>query len=239
MQATTFEHIVTILFAILFCAYTNIASAGYYEPYEHLGKLAKDFVTKNVNIDPEDTLNVKVSSDLTIPKVPVCKLPIHADMPANTNLDQVTGVELTCNDQPSWHVLVPVNVEIMTKVLVAKQPILPKQEITEELLDYASYDKNSLFNSYYKNKDEIIGQIATHMISAGTVFTRKNLQAPVLIHKNEVVNLVARSHAVSVSMQGIAKSDGCLHDTVKVYNPVSKRVIDAVVAGPNRAESIA
>jgi flagellar basal body P-ring formation protein FlgA len=235
MLFKTIKHLVMTALIII----SSYSHAGYYEPVSHLTALAKDFVIKTTPVATDETINVRPGTELVIPPVRACQQPINAELPANSNQDQVTAVELSCNDQPSWHVLVPVNVQILTKVIVAKQPILPKQEITDDLLDYATYDKNVLFNSYYKNKDEIIGQVASHMITAGTILTRKNLQAPVLVHKNDVVTIVAISHSVTVSMQGIAKSDGCLHESIKIYNPSSKRMVDAVVAGPNRAESIA
>jgi flagellar basal body P-ring formation protein FlgA len=221
------------------CGLPLLAPADDYEAVDNLKNIAKEFAKANIPVGADETLNIKANSDVYSPKLPVCHQKIVAEFPANTNPGQVTGVALYCNDAASWHTLVPVNVQILTKVLVAKRTILAKEEITDDLLDYETYDKNVLFDSYFKDKNEILGQVATHMISPGMVLTKRNLQAPVLIHKNQIVDLVATSHTVSVSMQGIAKSEGSLNETIKVYNPSSKRIVDAVVAGPNRAEVIA
>ena len=210
-----------------------------YEPVAHLTALAKEFALHNIPVAADETIAVQADASLYTPKLPVCLQNITAEFPVNTNPEQATGVMLTCNDQTAWRTLVPLDVKIYTQVLVAKRTILPREEVTADLMDYASYDKNTLFNSFYKDKAEIIGQVATHLITPGMVLTKKNLQAPILIHKNDVVDLVAISHTVSVSMQGIAKSEGSLHETVRIFNPSSKRTIDAVVAGPNRAEVIA
>jgi flagella basal body P-ring formation protein FlgA len=213
--------------------------AADFESVDHISTLTKNFILKNVPVDAGDTIEVKVNAMKAGEELPICTKEISAAFPANTNPEQITSVELSCTGTAAWHTLIPVDVEVSTQILVAKQNILPRQEITEDMLEYASYNKNRLYSSSFKDKNEVMGQVAAYMITAGTAFTKKNLQAPTLIHRNEVVNLSVRSNSVSVAMQGIAKTDGAINTVIKVYNPSSKRTIDAVVTGPNKADVVA
>ncbi len=106
--------------------------------------------------------------------------------------------------------------------------------INEEDIDYAYHDKRLLYNSYYTHPEDVIGNVAIHTTNTGTVFTKKNVQAPLLVYKNQPVDIIARNTFIVVSMKGIAKSDGRMNDSVKVFNPSSKKTIDAVVIGASQ-----
>ena len=217
-------------------SYSQICCADNFESTEQLQQLAKDFAIQSTAAEADETVNVVVSP-LSV-QLPKCSSPVQPSLPANSNHDQITGIELTCNGSTSWQTLVPINVEVYAKVIVAKQMILPKQTVTENDVDIATFDKNHLYAGYFKNKDEIIGQVASHLLTPGSVFTKKSLQAPIIIHKNQVVSITARNSVVSVTMQGIAQSDGALNEAIRVYNPSTKRVVDAVVVGASKAEIV-
>jgi flagella basal body P-ring formation protein FlgA len=228
--------IILMIFASFCC---QLASADTFESPAHLQAITQAFLTQNITADPDDTVVININPSIAKLQLPTCNTDIQISFPINTNKDQATGVELACIGTSTWHVLVPVEVQINTKVLVAKQTLMPKEPITEDDIDYATYDKNHLYNSYFKNKEDVVGQVASHLITPGMVLTKKNLQQPILIHRNEVISLTAKIHSIAVTMQGIARSDGSLNTTIKVYNPTSKRLVDAVVVGPNKAEIVA
>lgn len=62
------------------------------------------------------------------------------------------------------------------------------------------------------------------------------VENPVLVHRNEMVQLIARHGDVSVLISVIAKSDGKLNDSIKMYLPTSNQMIEAKVTGLNEAE---
>lgn len=209
-----------------------------YEPFNNLKRVAEDFVMKNIALNADETMDVHVVKLNTPLRVAMCSQPIEAAFPQNSNRERITAVELTCSGTNSWHMMMPVTVKINSNVLVAKRTISPSQVITEDDLDYAQHDRNTLFSGYFIKKEETIGQVASQTISPGTVLTKRNIQLPVLVHRNEAVEIIARSHSVVVSMKGIAKTDGSMNQSVKVYNPSSKRTLDALVVGTGKAEVV-
>ena len=127
---------------------------------------------------------------------------------------------------------------ISTRVVVAKRTISATEIIGLEDLDYAQYDRNRLYNGYFQDPKALVGRVASQVILAGVVLTKKNVQQPVLIHRNQLIDLIAKSNTVTVTMKGVAKTDGRLNEAIQAYNPSSKRTLDAVVMDSNRAEII-
>jgi flagella basal body P-ring formation protein FlgA len=212
-----------------------INQAYAYETTAHLKDVIKAFINSEITLGADESMEIYFDqlSSLVLPN---CSNQIISSLPKDNNKQEITSVELTCSGVQPWHVFVPVHVAIYMKVLVAKQNILPEEAITADNVEVGVYDKNRLYNGYYKNSDDVIGQVASQLIQSGTVLTKKNIQAPIIIHRNQVVEVTATSNLVSVTMKGIAKSDGALNSTIKVLNTSSQKTFDAVVVGPNRAE---
>jgi len=227
---------IVLLVAFINCVFLNSLSlADAYESSDHIKDVIKNFVSNNITLASDETMDVQFDQVASL-TLPTCTSEIIASLPKDNIKQEITSVDLTCNGVNSWHVFVPVHVAIYMKVLVAKQNIIAQDTINESDIEIGMFDKNRLYNGYYKNNDEVIGKVANQMIPAGSVINKKNIQAPIIIHRNQSVDITATSNTVSVSMKGIAKSDGALNDTIQVFNPSSKRTLDALVVGPNKAE---
>lgn len=227
------------LFAITTALLSVNLFAEQYEPISHLKEIAKTYVIKNVGIEPGESIEVLVNQSNSPIQVPVCGKIIEANFPDNYNKEQMTSVELACNGPASWHVLVPVEVQIFSNVVIAKRTLTPKETIREEDLDFTVTNKNRLYSGYFKQKEDVVGKVSNHLITAGTILTPKSVQSPILIHRNQAISIISKSNAIIVTMQGVAKSDGALNEMIKVFNPSSKKTLDATVVGPNKAEVVA
>lgn len=228
---------IVIVFFCLFACMGN-TYANNYESMQRINDVAKKFIEATVQVEPGDKLEVKANPGNLSFEVKTCTSDIAASYPTDANREQTTSVAITCNDSQPWQVLVPVNIQIFSQVLVSKRSIPPKQAITEDDLDYTVYNKNRLYNGYFTKKEDVVGNEAAYLITPGTILTKKNVQMPVLIHRNQLVSISAQSNAVIVTMQGVAKSDGALNSMIKVYNPSSQRTLDAIVVGPNKAQVV-
>lgn len=215
-----------------------VTTTGSYESVEHIKSVVKDFVTQNIPIDSDESIGVQINSIDVSAQLPVCSSKIDAAFPDQANKERATAISLTCNGDKHWQTFVPVSIQMLAKVVVAKRAIFPNESMTDSDLEYAQYDINHLYSGYFRSKEELNNQVASQLISAGSVVTKKNIRQALLIHKNQLIDLVARVNSVQVVMKGIAKSDGCMNDAIKAYNPSSSRTLDAVVVGSNRAEIV-
>lgn len=226
----------SILFMTIFLSSANFANQ--IEPIDNIKNTAKQFVIANTELDPDDTLEVNINQNSSQFQVQACSKPLRAELPKNGNKGVISTVELACDGDQPWHIFVPVDVQIFSKVLTAKRTLAAKETITEEDIDYTMANKNRLYTGFFTKKEEIVGNVTSHVITAGAVLNKKNVQLPVLIFKNQTISLIARSNAVVVTMAGIAKTDGALNSIIKVFNPSSKRTLDAIVIGPNKAQVV-
>ncbi len=207
-----------------------------YESLNHINTLAVEYIQKNVAVDPDEKLEIKLSEAASQLRLAACASPIAVNIPAGSAEHQITTLEMTCATSPSWHVYVPVDMKVMTKVVVAKETIPSKTVIESDMLDLSFRDKNSLYSGFFKNIDDAIGQIPVTTMVSGTVLTKRNIQQPIIINRNQSVSIISRHGNIMVRAEGIAKSNGALNDSIKVLNTSSKRIIDGTVINSSSVE---
>jgi len=224
------------IFFILF--YTGICFAENYESTSDLRNITKDYIASHISLEPEESLDVSINTSDLPSQLAKCSKKIEIGFPREFSREKINSVELSCRGDTAWHTFIPVDVQIYTKVVVAKRPISPNEFIAESDTDYAQMNISRLYDGYFKDKAQLKGYIAGQVINSGIVLSNKNIKRPQLVHKNQVIDLIARKNSVMVMMKGIAKTDGCLNETITAYNPSSKRTLEAVVVGINKAEVI-
>lgn len=228
-----FNRIVLVGLAI----YSSACLANY-ESFDNIKNVTMKFINDSAVRDSDDTLNITVNQTDATDKLPICTSSLHAALPENANRNQINSIELSCNGERSWKVFVPVTVIVNTKVVVAKNMIPQRNSINDDDLDFNYVDKNRLYNGFYKTKEEVLGFEAAQVIPAGTILTKRNLQLPLLVHRNETVDLIAGNGAIMVTMKGLSRTDGRLNEVIKAYNPVSNKSLDAVVIGEGKAKIV-
>ncbi len=216
----------------------GLAIAQPIESLKHFDELARTFVTANTSLDAGDRLEVQLSQGANELRVEQCSSTIDVSLPPNATFDHINTLVMHCMGPEAWQVYVPVTTHVFTKVLVAKQPIPNNETIDEAMLTYGEQDKNQLYSGYFKDMNAVLGQMSSGTIATGSVLTKHNVSKPILIRQNQNVSIIAQKGAILVKAEGIAKSDGALNDTIKVYNPSSKRMIDGIVISGSSIEAL-
>lgn len=196
------------------------------------------FVTSTVHHEPNEELMVHIPPLDPALHLGTCRSNHRISFLPNTLPEQANSVHIACDSEPQWQLYVPVRIQILTPVVVAKQTLLPGLLLTKSCLTYAKKDKNLLYNDYFKKRSELIGLSTTRQIQAGMPLTIKNTRKMALIKRNQPVTLVFKKGSIEIAMSGIAKSDGYLNESVQIMNPSSKKIIDALVTGSGTAEII-
>lgn len=83
--------------------------------------------------------------------------------------------------------------------------------------------------------NETIGLAARRPLPAGQPITLTDLMHPALVRKDKTVTLVLDGPGLTLSAQGQALEDGAIGARIRVRNPSSRAVLEAIVLGPNRA----
>lgn len=228
--------IVQYCLLFLFCISGSAALSSPYETIDHLNTIATEFIQKNVELMPDEKIEMHLGQAAYDLHLSSCNTPISVSLPAESGGQKINTLEMTCSSQPSWHVYVPIDMKVLTKVIVAKENIPSKTVISEDMLDYAYHDKSQMYSGFFKEMKDVVSLVPTSNLVAGTVISKRNIQFPVIISRNQLVTIVAKSGNIMVTAQGIAKTDGALNDIIKVMNSSSKKTIDAVVTSGTTVE---
>lgn len=82
---------------------------------------------------------------------------------------------------------------------------------------------------------QAVGKVLRRPVRAGGFVLGADLTAARVIRRDDLVSVDYQVEGVSLTLEGKALSDACVGDTVQVLNPQSKKTIEAVAAGPDRA----
>ncbi len=86
-----------------------------------------------------------------------------------------------------------------------------------------------------QDADQVIGLSARRALRAGAAVAVRDLAAPQVIARNDMVEVAFLSGGVKLTVTGRATRDAALGEAVPVLNLSSNRTIDAVAVGPGRA----
>ena len=83
--------------------------------------------------------------------------------------------------------------------------------------------------------DRLIGQAARHALRGGSAVQSGDLAAAAVVHRDETIDVAFEAPGIRLVLQGKALKDAAVGEPVQVLNPQSKKIIEAVAAGPGRA----
>jgi flagella basal body P-ring formation protein FlgA len=80
----------------------------------------------------------------------------------------------------------------------------------------------------------LVGLAARHPLQPNQPLNAADLMKPEIVQRNNTVTIVYQAPGVTLTLRGQAQEAGALGDTISVLNSESKRVVQAVVSGPDR-----
>jgi len=118
------------------------------------------------------------------------------------------------------------------RVVVPAHDIARGDTIGENDLAFATVDGSALMSGVPTKMEEIKGMQARRMLSAGHPFRVEDVRRPVVVTKGQTVTMQFAAPGVELTAMGRAMSEGGVGDTVTVQNPVSYRMVSAIVVAP-------
>jgi flagella basal body P-ring formation protein FlgA len=85
------------------------------------------------------------------------------------------------------------------------------------------------------NPDAIIGQAARRPLREGAAVQSADLAQPMVVHRDETISVAYEAGGITLVLQAKALKDAAVGESVQVLNPQSKKIIEAVAAGPGKA----
>ena len=118
------------------------------------------------------------------------------------------------------------------RIVVPAHYIARGDTISESDLTYASVDGAALMSGIPTKMNEVLGLQARRVLAAGQPFRSDDVRRPIVVTKGQTVTMQFAVPGVELMAMGRAMSEGGVGDTVTVQNPVSYRMISAIVTAP-------
>ena len=134
--------------------------------------------------------------------------------------------------------MAPVESRVAGRVVPMQELPVPTHAITAgEILGsgdlrLARVRRASWAGTLVQSAGQVDGMASRRPLAAGQPIAVADLQRPVLVHKGAVVSMRLATPGISVTAQGIAMGPAALGDPVRVLNPNSQMLVQAVVVGP-------
>jgi len=86
-----------------------------------------------------------------------------------------------------------------------------------------------------RDADGVIGKTARRPLRSGAAVAEHDLSNSIMIKRDDLVEVGYHSDGVSLTLQGKAMADAAAGEPVSIQNMASKKVIQAIVTGPDEA----
>ena len=121
------------------------------------------------------------------------------------------------------------------EVLTYARSLMTGDVIQPADLGYANVPIFAIAPSAPRDAEDVIGKTAARPLRAGTPVSTRDVAAPLVIKRDDMVQVAYDSDGVSLTMQGKAMAPAAVGDPVSVINLTSKKIIQAVASGPDQA----
>ncbi len=201
---------------------TNVARQYMLAQFDN-SRTDKKYLVKASRIDPNRDYGGKCSGYLTAELV-------------GGEIKKSNVVRIRCSRKNNpYTVNVPVTVNVARATTVAAANIPKGSTITSDLLEDTFVNENTNTSAVITDKSMILGSKARRDIRAGEQIKASDF---CVIAKGDIVTIVAATNNLEIKTQGQALEEGKVNDLIQVKNVKSKKVIQAVVTGPNTVRVI-
>lgn len=197
-------------------------------------KVIAHYQSQNI-VTPEATLTAKASNLDNRLKLTRCSTPKTIKVNAHQKYSSTVSVRIRCEGKSPWSIFVPVQVEMKLPIAIAvtdiqKGHILNPGDIAIEIRSIRSHRFG-----FSDNKEDLVGQAATRHITSGTVIQKLHLAKPIAVKRGDRLKLQANRGSLSVTTSAIAMSKGRVGERIRVKNPQSNKIIEAMITAPGHA----
>jgi flagella basal body P-ring formation protein FlgA len=123
----------------------------------------------------------------------------------------------------------------MTEVLTYSRSLSSGDVIQAEDLTYSSVLVQAVPNDAPRNADEVIGMGVKRPLRIGQAVSARDLLAPLVIRRDDLVQVVYRDGSIVLSLEAKAMGNAAVGELFTLQNTSSKKSIEAVATGPGKA----
>ena len=175
------------------------------------------------------------------PKIKVpkgAKVTFQPNPPANGRyLGRVTIPIVLLVDGKAFHrVQVSGEVEVYREVICVRRSLKKGAVLKRSDLIVAKRPLSRLHGEPIMELEAAIGMELRRSLRGGQILRQRDIRRPILVKRGQIVEIVAQTSNVFITLKGRAQDSGARGDVIRVRNAASKKVLLAEVVGPKTVE---
>ena len=172
--------------------------------------------------------NIRLKNPL---HVPPGEMHISVQAPKHTDWLGATpfSVRVSVMGRLVKKITVAATIEVWSDVVLAARPLGRNQPVTPESIKIVRMSLSRAPSNAILSKDLVLGRRVNRSIAANSILRSDQVELPPVVKRGDILQVVARSRALKISVKGLAKENGALGERIRVQNIRSKRIIYAQV----------
>ncbi len=126
-------------------------------------------------------------------------------------------------------ITVPAHIEVWSDVIMTAKPLGKYQPIEKDDLHVKRMNLDRAPSNVVVRLDQALGRRVTRNIAADCILRMDQIESPPLVRRGDIVQIIAQTPVLKISVKGMAKQDGAKGERIKVINLRSKKRIYAQV----------
>jgi flagella basal body P-ring formation protein FlgA len=201
---------------------------------ENIKKIVFSFLDKALPWDRENVnlKDIRVTNDIILPKG---NITYKVVFPPNTDYVGLTPltVYFYVNGNFEKRLLVTVNIEVMSNIVVTRKPLGRYKLITEEDVCLKKMNLAKFPSNVITRYEDVLGKRTRRTIDSNVALRPDLVELPPLIKRGDIVKIIVESEGLKVTTLGKAKEMGRRGEMIKVINVDSTKAIYARVIDSN------
>ncbi len=225
---------VIIFGCILFFPIRNIQAAELQDLTE-IKTVAEQFLKAQTEVQFQNQ-KVKILLNNLDSRLKLPKCPKSLSVQPDIDLSKAHNTLLvSCHNDISWSVRMSYQLKRFSQVITPSKTILKDEKISESAITLIENDISQL-NSYFTEKNSVVGQVAKMTILPGQIIQSNQIIPVKFVKRGEIVNLIAEIPGLKITSKGTALNDGTLGDSIQVKAIGSKRIVEATIVSEHTAK---
>ncbi len=220
-----YQRLAWLFIGTFLCSFSSIIAAAPTSQLEAVKEAAKQHVESLISPPEYGELQVVPGNLDSRLQLSDCPSPLNVDVPGRQTLNKSVTVMVSC-EEDNWQVYVPVQIRLLTPVVVAKRPLdrgitLAGDDLIVQLVD-ARFQRGQV----YTDNSTLIGARVKRAVGIGEPINGNDI---CMVCRNDEVVITATGNGLNIIAKGTALSDGALGEQIKVRNSKSNRIVDGTI----------
>ncbi|WP_394210756.1 flagellar basal body P-ring formation chaperone FlgA [Enterovibrio calviensis] len=225
LRRMCYQRLAWLFIGTFLSGFSSIIAAAPTSQLEAVKEAAEAHVQTLVAVPEYGKLEVSAGNIDSRLRLSDCPSSLQATVPGRQSLNKSVTVMVSCKED-NWQVYVPVQIRLLTPIVVAKRPMDRGVIINHDDLIVQLVDSRFQRGQTYTNASTIVGSRIKRVVGMGQPIQGNDI---CMVCRNDVVVITASGNGLNLIAKGTALSDGALGEQIKIRNSKSNRIVDGTI----------